>query len=137
MTLNAIFYVFAAVLYLAAAFGIYKTLQEPEPTEKFWIRPLICAGLMIQAYLIYEALFLYGTPHFGMALALTITLFTCTFLLLLESFFSKIGAMLVLFCRSLRSACFFRFCCRALPLSPKPRAVLSDCICFWRFSLTA
>lgn len=70
MTLNAIFYVFAAVLYLAAAFGIYKTLQEPEPTEKFWIRPLICAGLMIQAYLIYEALFLYGTPHFGMALAL-------------------------------------------------------------------
>ena len=95
MTLNAIFYVFAAVLYLAAAFGIYKTLQEPEPTEKFWIRPLICAGLMIQAYLIYEALFLYGTPHFGMALALTITLFTCTFLLLLESFFSKIGAMLV------------------------------------------
>ena len=73
MTLNAIFYVFAAVLYLAAAFGIYKTLQEPEPTEKFWIRPLICAGLMIQAYLIYEALFLYGTPHFGMALALTIT----------------------------------------------------------------
>ena len=74
MTLNAIFYVFAAVLYLAAAFGIYKTLQEPEPTEKFWIRPLICAGLMIQAYLIYEALFLYGTPHFGMALALTITL---------------------------------------------------------------
>ena len=52
MTLNAIFYVFAAVLYLAAAFGIYKTLQEPEPTEKFWIRPLICAGLMIQAYLI-------------------------------------------------------------------------------------
>ena len=39
MTLNAIFYVFAAVLYLAAAFGIYKTLQEPEPTEKFWIRP--------------------------------------------------------------------------------------------------
>ena len=30
-----------------------------------------------------------------MALALTITLFTCTFLLLLESFFSKIGAMLV------------------------------------------
>ncbi len=67
MTLNAIFYVFAAVLYLAAAFGIYKTLQEPEPTEKFWIRPLICAGLMIQAYLIYEALFLYGTPHFGMA----------------------------------------------------------------------
>ncbi len=47
MTLNAIFYVFAAVLYLAAAFGIYKTLQEPEPTEKFWIRPLICAGLMI------------------------------------------------------------------------------------------
>ncbi|WP_418571523.1 cytochrome C assembly family protein [Parasutterella sp.] len=95
MTLNAIFYVFAAVLYLAAAFGIYKTLQEPEPTEKFWIRPLIFAGLMIQAYLIYEALFLYGTPHFGMALALTITLFTCTFLLLLESFFSKIGAMLV------------------------------------------
>ena len=65
MTLNAIFYVFAAVLYLAAAFGIYKTLQEPEPTEKFWIRPLICAGLMIQAYLIYEALFLYGTPHFS------------------------------------------------------------------------
>ena len=95
MTLNAIFYVFAAVLYLAAAFGIYKTLQEPEPTEKFWIRPLICAGLMIQTYLIYEALFLYGTPHFGMGLALTITLFTCTFLLLLESFFSKIGAMLV------------------------------------------
>ena len=46
MTLNAIFYVFAAVLYLAAAFGIYKTLQEPEPTEKFWIRPLICAGLI-------------------------------------------------------------------------------------------
>ena len=86
MTLNAIFYVFAAVLYLAAAFGIYKTLQEPEPTEKFWIRPLICAGLMIQAYLIYEALFLYGTPHFGMALALTITLFTCTFLPALGKF---------------------------------------------------
>lgn len=94
MTLNAIFYVFAAILYLAAAWGIYKTLQEPEPTEKFWVRPLICGGLMIQAYAIYEALFLHGTPHFGMALALTITLFTCTLILLVESFFSKIGLML-------------------------------------------
>ena len=33
MTLNAIFYVFAGVLYLAAAFGIYKTLQEPVPVR--------------------------------------------------------------------------------------------------------
>ena len=31
MTLNAIFYVFAAVLYLAAAFGIYKTLHLHVP----------------------------------------------------------------------------------------------------------
>ena len=33
MTLNAIFYVFAAVLYLAAAFGIYKTLQAVSYTH--------------------------------------------------------------------------------------------------------
>ena len=95
MTLNAIFYVFAACLYLAAAFGIYKTLQEPSPETKIWVKPLITGGLMIQTYLIYEALFLHGTPHFGLALALSVTLGTCTLLLLLESFFSKIGSMLV------------------------------------------
>ena len=95
MTINAIFYVFGAVLYLAAAFGIYKTLQQDNPQAKFWIRPVICAGLMIQAFLIYEALFLSGVPRFGMALALSITLFTCTLILLIESFFTKIGAMLI------------------------------------------
>lgn len=69
---------------------------------------------MIQAYLIYEALFLYGTPHFGMALALTITLFTCTFLLLLESFFSKIGAMLVFVLPLSAVSMLCRFCCLVL-----------------------
>lgn len=95
MTIYAIFYVLAAVLYLAAAFGIYKSFQAETPTNTFWIRPVILAGLMIQAFLIYEALFTHGTPHFGMALALSITLFTCTLLLLIETFFSKISGMLI------------------------------------------
>lgn len=104
MTMNAIFYVFAAVLYLSAAYGIYKTLQHSEPQSSFWIRPVICAGLLIQAYLIFEALFIHGVPHFGMALALSITMFTCTLILLVESLFSKIGAMLV-FVLPLSAAC--------------------------------
>lgn len=104
MTMNAIFYVFAAVLYLSAACGIYKTLQSSDSQLPIWIRPVICAGLLVQAYLIFEALFIYGTPHFGMALALSTTMFTCTLILLLESFFSKIGAMLV-FVLPLSAAC--------------------------------
>lgn len=95
MTMNAIFYVFAAFLYVVAALGIYKTLQQSQPVAKFWIRPVICAGLLVQGYLIFEALFLGGTPRFGMALALSITLFSCTLILLIESFFARIGVMLI------------------------------------------
>lgn len=95
MTIYAIFYVLAAVLYLAAAFGIYKSFQAETPENTFWIRPVIVGGLMIQAFLIYEALFTHGTPHFGLALALSITLFTCTLILLIETLFSKISAMLI------------------------------------------
>ena len=51
MTLNAIFYVFAAVLYLAAAFGIYKTLQEPEPTRKSWFAYRFAVHLHVPAAL--------------------------------------------------------------------------------------
>lgn len=95
MTIYAIFYVFGAVLYLAAAYGIYKSFQDETPSNTFWIRPVISAGLMIQAFLIYEALFTHGTPHFGMALALSITLFTCTFILLVETLLTKISATLI------------------------------------------
>lgn len=95
MTLNFIFYVFAAVLYFSSAVGIYKSLQQNKLLLPIWVRPAVTGGLMIQAYLIYTALFLKGTPHFGLALALTITLFTCTLILLVESFFSKSVAMLV------------------------------------------
>lgn len=35
MTIYAIFYVLAAVLYLAAAFGIYKSFQAETPENTF------------------------------------------------------------------------------------------------------
>ncbi len=50
---------------------------------------------MIQAYLIYEALFLRGEAHFGMALALSVTFFFCTLILLGESLLTRVSAMLV------------------------------------------
>ncbi len=95
MTANAVFYVFGALLYLGAAWGIYKSFQQETPENTFWIRPVITAALLIQAFLIYEALFFHGTPHFGMALALSITFFCCTLLLLLETLMTKPSAMLV------------------------------------------
>ncbi len=73
-----------------------------------------------------------------MALALTITLFTCTFLLLLESFFSKIGAMLVFVLPLSAVSMLLPLLLPGSPLEPGNRErSLSDCICFWRFSLTA
>ncbi|MCD8339625.1 MAG: cytochrome c biogenesis protein CcsA [Burkholderiales bacterium] len=95
MTANAVFYVFGAILYLVATWGIYKSFQHETQQNTFWIRPVITAGLLIQAFLIYEALFLHGTPHFGMALALSITFFCCTLLLLIETFLTRLSTMLV------------------------------------------
>lgn len=95
MTINAIFYIIAAVLYLVSAWGIYSSARELDPKPKTWVRPAVGLGLIIQAYLIYEALFTHGTPHFGLALALSITLFSCTAILFVESFFTRIGTLLM------------------------------------------
>ena len=68
MTIYAIFYVLAAVLYLGGGLWYLQSFQAETPENTFWIRPVIVGGLMIQAFLIYEALFtLHGTPHFGLA----------------------------------------------------------------------
>lgn len=83
---------------------------------------------MIQTYLIYEALFLHGTPHFGLALALSVTLGTCTLLLLLESFFSKIGSMLVFVLPLSAVSMLLPLTCRGHPWGRKPPRSLFACI---------
>jgi ABC-type uncharacterized transport system permease subunit len=95
MTINAFIFFIAAFLYRVAALGIYFSERSAKPRELPWVRPAVAIGLCGQGYLIYEALFTYGTPHFGMALALSITLFCCTFILFVESFFSRIGSLLM------------------------------------------
>ncbi len=96
MTMNAIFYVIGALLYLTAAYGIHKSFQEGLQGKTYWIRPVIACALVIQAWLICDAMFLQGTPYFGMALALSITFFFCTLLLLCESLLTNISVMLLI-----------------------------------------
>ncbi len=51
MTIYAIFYVLAAVLYLACGSLWYlQSFQAETPENTFWIRPVIVGGLMIQAF---------------------------------------------------------------------------------------
>lgn len=95
MTSNAIFYVITAVLYLLAAVGVYKSESQAGRSLMGWIRPAVAIGLCLQGYLIYEAFFVHGTPRFGLALALSITLFACILILFVETFFSKIGNLLI------------------------------------------
>lgn len=95
MTINTIFYIIVATLYLISAWGVYSSARDIRSKLGVWVRPAISAGLFLQVYLIYEALFTHGTPYFGLALALSITLFACTLILLIESFFSRVESLLV------------------------------------------